>query len=466
MHLTNASDLTWCLLAGCPWQAMYCSVECQRAHWKKGGHKSACKRRQKAPEEGPGEGLESAYPNPGDIVKVAGLVKSTALNGMRGTVQPRDTWKRDDPMMWTVDRVNVLLDTMPPKYVLLAPRNIIVVYAVPCDTCTDESTRSTQEAGFAARGGHGGTCTICLDSEPKPMQRGCACRGDAGLAHLHCLIRAAAHEQKSTRNIMAWSECGTCHQLFNGAISRGLAAEFLRRSEDHPENPMEFAVSASHASKTLLLASKFVEAEAFCRKKLATLQQMGCEDFCVNLIRYQLAKAVGCQGRHAEAQDILERVLSDTVREHGKESMATLEVLTSQGDNLGGQGKFDAAILIHTRVLEVSVRKLGKAHVFTLACGIRLARSFVVSGEHAQAVELYRVYMPIMMRILGPEHNTTGLARLQYGRALMGLSQMVEAEVEFAEALRSLTRVYGAQHPITMSTAMMLSACRAKMATS
>jgi hypothetical protein len=61
--------------------------------------------------------------------------------------------------------------------------------------------------------------------------------------------------------------------------------------------------------------------------------------------------------------------------------MATLEVLTSQGDNLGGQGKFDAAILIHTRVLEVSVRKLGKAHVFTLACGIRLARSFVVSGE-------------------------------------------------------------------------------------
>ena len=40
------------------------------------------------------------------------------------------------------------------------------------------------------------SCTICLDDgdDPLPMQRGCACRGDAGLAHVACQATAATHK--------------------------------------------------------------------------------------------------------------------------------------------------------------------------------------------------------------------------------------------------------------------------------
>ena len=36
-----------------------------------------------------------------------------------------------------------------------------------------------------------GACIICLDTSPPPIQSGCACRGDSGLAHIACLVRAA-----------------------------------------------------------------------------------------------------------------------------------------------------------------------------------------------------------------------------------------------------------------------------------
>jgi hypothetical protein len=40
-----------------------------------------------------------------------------------------------------------------------------------------------------------GCCIICLDSDRPPIQSGCACRSDTGLAHLDCLIEKAVSQQ-------------------------------------------------------------------------------------------------------------------------------------------------------------------------------------------------------------------------------------------------------------------------------
>ena len=40
-----------------------------------------------------------------------------------------------------------------------------------------------------------GCCIICLDSDPPPIQSGCACRSYTGLAHLDCLIEKAVSQQ-------------------------------------------------------------------------------------------------------------------------------------------------------------------------------------------------------------------------------------------------------------------------------
>ena len=46
----------------------------------------------------------------------------------------------------------------------------------------------------------GGACIICLDTSPPPIQSGCACRGDSGLAHIACLVQAAASQQAQRGN--------------------------------------------------------------------------------------------------------------------------------------------------------------------------------------------------------------------------------------------------------------------------
>ena len=62
--------------------------------------------------------------------------------------------------------------------------------AAAAATVTAEAAAS---AGASADPEVNGTCTICLDNDPLPIQSGCACRGDAGLAHVECRAEAAAH---------------------------------------------------------------------------------------------------------------------------------------------------------------------------------------------------------------------------------------------------------------------------------
>jgi hypothetical protein len=115
-------------------------------------------------------------------------------------------------------------------------------------TCADEPVRegvvvAPAPAPAAAEGGGAeevATCIICLDKEPPPIQLGCACRGDAGLAE--CRVQAAEHrmmsDMTSGNTIDGWWRCGTCGQEFTGAMQLGLAqawwssAQHLSQEDD------------------------------------------------------------------------------------------------------------------------------------------------------------------------------------------------------------------------------------------
>ena len=71
-------------------------------------------------------------------------------------------------------------------------------------------------------------CIICLDSDPPPIQSGCACRSDTGLVHVECLIELAVSLQEHRGNIV-WRECRTCERRVTGAIQMGLAEDCWSR---------------------------------------------------------------------------------------------------------------------------------------------------------------------------------------------------------------------------------------------
>ncbi len=75
---------------------------------------------------------------------------------------------------------------------------------------------------------HECVCIVCLDSDPPPIQSGCACRSDTGLAHVGCLIEKAVVQHPHRGNAVWW-ECLTCGQQFTGAMRTGLAEAWWSR---------------------------------------------------------------------------------------------------------------------------------------------------------------------------------------------------------------------------------------------
>ena len=113
-----------------------------------------------------------------------------------------------------------------------------------------------------------GTCIICLDNDPSPIQSGCACRGDAGLAHVECRAEAAAHRLKNSKTPDGWWECATCGQDFTGAMQLGLAEAWWSRVQRLPEVDEQRLRAAANLARSLGEQSKLAEAEAMLRDLL------------------------------------------------------------------------------------------------------------------------------------------------------------------------------------------------------
>jgi hypothetical protein len=208
-------------------------------------------------------------------------------------------------------------------------------------------------------------CIVCLDSDPPPIQSGCACRSDTGLAHLDCLIEKAVSQQAHRGN-KVWWECQTCGQEFTGAMRTGLGEAGWSRVRD------EAAESAERLCAALNLA--------LCR----------CSD-----------------GRFADAEWIQREALGVQRRLQGEEHPDTLTTASNLAQSLSKQGKHGDAERIQREVLGVERRVLGEEHPSTLATAGNLALSLSNQGKHGDAERIQREVLGAIRRVLGEEHPCT-----------------------------------------------------------
>ena len=93
-----------------------------------------------------------------------------------------------------------------------------------------------------------GVCIICLDSDPPPIQSGCACRSDGGLAHVECLVAKAVAQQPHRGNEV-WRECQTCTQEFTGAVRTRLGEAWMSRVCDQAEESLDRLYAAHNLAE-------------------------------------------------------------------------------------------------------------------------------------------------------------------------------------------------------------------------
>ena len=152
-------------------------------------------------------------------------------------------------------------------------------------------------------------CTICLDTSPPPIQSGCACRGDGGLAHIDCRVQAAAL-QHAQRGNDVWRQCQTCQQEFTGAMRTGLAEAWRSRVADQAAESAERVAAESNLAVCLLHQGKNAEAEPVLRElRELHIRVLGAQHPSTLMMAANLASSLSGQGKHADAERIERELL-------------------------------------------------------------------------------------------------------------------------------------------------------------
>ena len=286
-------------------QAVYCSPVCQRVHWTEGGHKTECKELQAVTQT-----AKASTVGAGDVV-----------NGLEPDL------KSDSPTHFATEwRDHPAVRHTP----------VIATCAV-----------------------NGEACIICLESDPPPIQSGCACRGDAGMVHVDCRLTAGAHKMGTTGcTHRSYRMCPTCDQEFTGAIALALAEEnmlvWLHRDGVYPAC-CQFARPATLLANTLLSVGKYAEAEIVCREWMEYVNHIIVSEKCASMItlRKALACALDCQGRHADAIYILWQCFNE-FRSSESGDIHINETVRLIGDCYVHHGEFDHAVDVLQRILDIA----------------------------------------------------------------------------------------------------------------
>ena len=310
------------------------------------------------------------------------------------------------------------------------------------------------------RGGHKEVCveppccTICLDGgdDPVPIQRGCACRGDAGLAHVACLAEVAA--RKATGVHEGWFACPTCGQQYTGAMFLGLQRALVHRLRTRPRHDYDRLVAEGNLGNALRTAGELAEAADVLARVLAVLKRAHGEDD-VNTLNTASNLGITYQqhGRLAEAEELQVWVLDANARLRGKEHPRTLNATTNLANTYSKQGKLAEAEELQVAVLEARKRRQGEEHTATLNAAGNLARTYSQQGKHAEAEELEVSTLAVSRQVLGAEHPDTLLRANNLAATCMNLGRLAEAEVLLVETLAASRRVRGAPHPETLRAA-------------
>ena len=189
-------------------------------------------------------------------------------------------------------------------------------------------------------------CVICFDSNGPLIQSGCACRGDNGLAHVACRVKAA-ESQAPEKGGCAWSECQTCKREFTGAMQLGLAQarwSKVRRGDQEDQEWQEAASMMDNLARSLQGQGKYMEAEKMQREVLrAKRRVLGAQHPNTLLTADDLAISVCKQGKKTEAEKMFRKVHAAREQVLGVEHPQTLATAGDLATILSNQGEREDA---------------------------------------------------------------------------------------------------------------------------
>lgn len=311
-----------------------------------------------------------------------------------------------------------------------------------------------------------GRCTICLESDPAPLQRGCACRGEAGLSHFQCMANLADWRDKNGPATetpgLAWIMCLVCKSHFTGAMKQELAHAWSERSLHLPTDHLTHVWSKQHLIECAYAAGNYAEAETMARSMLDRNRTDLGETHPITLYtKTMLGNSLSCLERYKEAEEVQREVLADTSIVSGPRGRVTASQMSSLSNTLAKQRKFTEALRLAKEAVAIlradgstgstddaaSTDRDREKMFLTSASG--LAHLFLEQGDGDGARALYSEVLSMQSRILGPDHPETLSTKANLAATMSRQGNYEEAKRLEIEVLRTMQRVLGPTHPHT-----------------
>ncbi len=297
-----------------------------------------------------------------------------------------------------------------------------------CDFVRTADSRAAEAASVAEAACksdvvRGATCYICLTEGPG-LVRGCACRGDAGYAHVRCLVRAEAELGRESRD--GPGQCPTCRQFYHGVVRLAVAWGEWR------------AVARCNSKRFFDALRELGMALNECDQHEDALVLMQC--------RLKIIKSWWPQ---LEGRELLEC----QVNYAGEQ--------TNLANILGSLGRDDEACGIHRESFGILKRHIGGEAPQTITVALNLASSLKVTRHFQEARKLLEEMLPVSRKVMGLLDESTIKMAVLLGDVLqaceirpdgnMGLSLDTARAVAklYDEGYASSRRLFGDDHPET-----------------
>ena len=297
-----------------------------------------------------------------------------------------------------------------------------------CDFVRTADSRAAEAASAAEAACksdvvRGATCYICLGEGPG-LVRGCACRGDAGYAHVKCLVRAEAELGRESRD--GPGQCPTCRQFYHGVVRLAVAWGEWRAVARCPGDRF------FHALRELGMA----------------LNECGQHGDALVLIRCRL-KIQKSWWRGLEGRDLVESQVAFAAEQSNLASI------------LGSLGKKDEACGILRESFSLLKQTIGVEAPDTINATVNLASSLKTSSHFQEARQLLEEMLPLSRKVHGSLDECTIKMAVLLGDVLQACQMQPDGNMQLSldtartvaklydEAYASSRRLFGDDHPET-----------------
>lgn len=192
---------------------------------------------------------------------------------------------------------------------------------------------------------------------------------------------------------------------------------------------------------------RHAEAEAMLRRVLATRRREHDENTLTASIMHDLAVVLHERGKHVEAQILLEDALA--MRQHllGSEHPASGESMRALATTLAAQGRYEAAEWLLRRAVAVADRALTAAHPAAAAARRTLADVLQARGKYEEAEGLLGQALVAQERAFGPYHRDVCLTLASLAEVLSAMGRKPEALAHAQRALEIAARAQSPEEP-------------------